>query len=177
MSHSTCDLCDEHEGLLQVAEPVFKSYGGRSAFSGEISTIKCPEDNSLVRERVATPGHGKVLIIDGFGSLRRSLLGDQLGEKAVANGWHGIVVFGAVRDVEALEQLNLGVLALGAIPLKTDKQGAGQRDVTLRFAGVTFVPGHYVYADRNGLVVAPAALNKYSAEVSALPDTAGPAVL
>ena len=158
MSKSTCDLCDEYEGLIQVAEPVFKSYGGRSSFSGEISTIKCPEDNSLVRERVASPGQGKVLVVDGFGSLRRSLLGDQLGDKAVANGWQGIVVFGAVRDIEALEKLDLGVLALGVIPLKTDKQGAGQRDLALRFAGVTFVPGHFVYADRNGVIVASKAL-------------------
>ena len=155
MSKSTCDLCDEYEGLIQVAEPVFRSFGGRSAFSGEISTIRCPEDNSLVRERVASPGHGKVLVVDGFGSLRRSLLGDMLGEKAMANGWNGIIVFGAVRDIEALEKLDLGVFALGVIPLKTDKQGAGQRDVPVKFAGVTFAPGRHLYADRNGLVVLP----------------------
>jgi regulator of ribonuclease activity A len=158
MSKSTCDLCDEYESLVQIAEPLFKGYGGRSAFSGEIATIKCPEDNSLVRERVASPGHGKVLVIDGFGSLRRSLLGDQLGATAVANGWRGIVVFGAVRDIEALGKLDLGVLALGVIPLKTDKQGAGQRDLPLNFAGVTFTPGHHLYADRNGLIVSPKAL-------------------
>ena len=159
MTKSTCDLCDAYEGIIQIAEPVFDSYGGRSVFSGEISTIQCPEDNSLVRERVASPGHGKVLVIDGFGSRRRSLLGDQLAEKAVANGWHGIIVYGAVRDVEALEKLDLGVLALAAIPLKTEKKGAGQRDLTLRFAGATFTPGHYVYADLNGLIVAPRALD------------------
>ena len=159
MNKSTCDLCDEYETTVQVAEPRFKGYGGRSAFSGEISTIQCPEDNSLVRERVASDGHGKVLVIDGFGSLRRSLLGDRLAEKAVANGWHGIVVYGAVRDVEALAKLDLGVLALAAIPLKTDKKGAGQRDLSLQFAGVTFAPGHYLYADRNGLIVAPRALD------------------
>jgi regulator of ribonuclease activity A len=159
MSKSTCDLCDEYETELQVAQPVFRSYGGRGAFSGEISTIQCPEDNSLVRERVASDGRGKVLIVDGCGSVRRSLLGDQLGEKAVANRWNGIVVYGAVRDVEALEKLDLGVLALAAIPLKTDKKGAGQRDLILRFAGITFTPGHFVYADRNGLIVSPRPLD------------------
>ena len=158
MTKSTCDLCDEYAAIVQIADPLFKSYGGRAAFCGQMSTVRCPEDNSLVREWVASDGRGKVLVVDGFGSLRRALLGDQLGEKAVANGWQGIVINGAVRDVEALEKLDLGILALAAIPVKTDKKGAGETDLSLRFAGVTFTPGHYVYADRSGLVVAPNAL-------------------
>ena len=121
--------------------------------------MRCPEDNSLVRELVASDGRGKVLVVDGLGSVRRSLLGDQLGEKAVANGWQGIVLYGAVRDVEALEKLELGILALAAIPVKTDKKGVGEKALPLRFAGVTFMPGHYVYADRNGLIVASTALD------------------
>ena len=159
MTKSTCDLCDEYEGIVQVADPLFTSYGGRTAFAGQMSTVRCPEDNSLVRELVASDGRGKVLVVDGLGSVRRSLLGDQLGEKAVANGWQGIVLYGAVRDVEALEKLELGILALAAIPVKTDKKGVGEKALPLRFAGVTFLPGHYVYADRNGLIVASTALD------------------
>ena len=155
MKHSTCDLCDEFESLLQVAEPLLGHFGGRGAFCGEIVTLKCPEDNSLVRELVASPGRGKVLVVDGFGSVRRSLLGDQLAAKAVANHWEGIVIHGAVRDVAALEQLDLGVMALAAIPLKTEKKGVGERGVVVNFAGVAFTPGHFLCADENGLIVAP----------------------
>jgi regulator of ribonuclease activity A len=154
MKHSTCDLCDEFEGLVQVAEPLLGHFGGRQAFCGEIVTLKCPEDNSLVRELVASDGRGKVLVVDGFGSVRRSLLGDQLAAKAVANRWEGIVINGAVRDVAALEELDLGVMALAPIPLKTDKKGVGERGAVVKFAGVTFTPGHYLYADENGLIVA-----------------------
>jgi regulator of ribonuclease activity A len=155
MKKSTCDLCDEFEGLVQVAEPLLGHYGGRVRFCGEITTLRCPEDNSLVRELVATTGRGKVLVVDGFGSVRRSLLGDQLAAKAVANHWEGIVIHGAVRDVPALESLDLGVLALAAIPLKTDKKGVGERGVPVCFSGVTFTPGHYLYADENGMIVSP----------------------
>lgn len=158
MIPSTCDLCDQHPGLVRVAEPLFRDFGGRHAFGGRIATIKCHEDNSMVRDAVAEPGQGCVLVIDGGGSLRRSLLGDQLAAKAVANGWEGVVVFGAVRDVEAIAHMNLGVKALGAIPLKTDKRGIGDRDVPVRFAGVDFVPGEYLYADGNGIIVAAGAL-------------------
>jgi len=158
MHLSTCDLCDRYPGLVRVAEPLFRDFGGRHGFGGRIVTIKCHEDNSLVRDLVGEPGQGCVLVVDGGGSLRRSLLGDQLAAKAVANGWEGIVVFGAVRDVEAIAHMNLGVKALGAIPLKTDKRGIGDRDIALRFAGVDFVPGEYLYADANGMIVAARAL-------------------
>ena len=159
MSSSTCDLCDSHPGLVRVADPLFRDFGGRDAFQGRIVTVKCHEDNSLVRDLVAEPGCGCVLVVDGGGSLRRSLLGDQLAEKAVRNGWEGIVVFGAVRDVEALARLGLGVKALAAIPLKTDKRGIGDRDITVRFAGVDFIPGEHLYADANGIIVAATALD------------------
>lgn len=159
MRQSTCDLCDEFESILQIAEAAFASFGGRHAFSGRIATVQCPEDNSLVREMVATDGRGQVLVVDGGGSLRRSLLGDQLAEKAVENGWEGIVINGAIRDVEALAELDIGVMALGVIPLKTEKKGLGSRNVTVHFANVTFTPGHFLYADDNGLIVAPRALD------------------
>lgn len=158
MSAGTCDLCDLHPTLVRVVEPLFRDFGGRRAFGGRIATIKCHEDNSLVRDLVAEPGAGRVLVVDGGGSLRRSLLGDQLAAKAAANGWEGIVVYGAVRDVAALGRIALGIKALGAIPLKTEKRGIGDRDVVLRFAAADFVPGEYLYADEDGIIVAATAL-------------------
>ena len=159
MSISTCDLSDAHPEKLEAVDPVFTSFGGRRAFSGPTSTIKCHEDNSLVREAVAEPGQGRVLVIDGGGSVRRALLGDQLAAKAVANGWSGVVVYGAVRDVDALATMDLGVKALNCHPLKTDKKGIGERDVKVRFAGVTILPGDYLYADNDGMLVSKEALS------------------
>lgn len=158
MTISVCDLCDAHEARVQVAEPIFRDYGGRHAFSGQVVTISCNEDNSLVRDAVASPGDGKVLVVDGGGSLQRSLLGDQLAAKACDNGWQGIIVHGAIRDIEVIADIDIGVKALNVIPLKTEKRDLGDRDVPVRFAGVTFNPGAFVYADRNGLIVSEAAL-------------------
>lgn len=153
MPRSTCDICDDFPDDVRAADPLFRDFGSRAAFSGRIVTIKCHEDNSRVRELVAEDGRGSVLVVDGGGSLRRALLGDQLAAKAVANGWEGILIFGAVRDVEALCTIGIGVKALGAIPIKTDKKGLGERDVPVRFAGVDFLPGQFVYADVNGVIV------------------------
>jgi regulator of ribonuclease activity A len=150
---SVCDLCDLHEDNIQVADSVFRNYGGEAAFGGEAVTIKCFEDNSKVKELVATPGKGKVLIVDGGGSLRRSLLGDQLATTAIENGWSGFVINAAVRDVEIIANLKIGVKALNTIPLKTQKRGLGDVNVPVSFAGVNFLPGDYVYADFNGLIV------------------------
>ena len=154
MSFSTADLCDEFAEQLQIAEPLFVDFGSLEKFSGQIETIKCFEDNSLVKEAVERDGSNKVLIVDGGGSLRHSLLGDMLAEKALKNGWQGIVINGCVRDVEVLCQLQLGIKALNVIPLKTEKRGEGQKNIAVRFAGVSFRPGDYLYADRNGIVVA-----------------------
>ena len=153
MPRSTCDICDDFPDEVKVADPLFRDFGARAQFGGRIVTIKCHEDNSRVRDLVAEDGRGAVLVIDGGGSLRRALLGDQLAAKAVANGWEGILIFGAVRDVEALCTMDIGIKALGAIPIKTDKKGLGERDVPVRFAGVDFVPGEFVYADGNGVIV------------------------
>jgi regulator of ribonuclease activity A len=153
MPRSTCDICDDFPEDVNVLDPLFRDFGARAAFAGRIVTIKCHEDNSRVRDLVAEDGRGAVLVVDGGGSMRRALLGDQLAAKAVANGWEGIVIFGAVRDVEALREMDIGVKALGAIPIKTDKKGLGERDVALRFAGVDILPGHFLYADGNGIVV------------------------
>ncbi len=152
------DLCDAHGDVVRVAEPIFASFGKRTRYGGIIETIKCFEDNSLVAERVATAGHGRVLVIDGGGSKRCALVGDNLARHASANGWQGVIVFGCVRDVEELAEIELGVHALAPHPLRSVKRGTGENGVVLRFAGVEFVPGNYVYADANGVIVAPTAL-------------------
>ncbi len=159
MTYSTPDLCDDNPELVRVLEPMMANFGGRESFGGEIVTIKCHEDNSLVKENAAKPGHGKVMVVDGGGSLRRALLGDMIAENAVKNGWEGLIIYGCVRDVDALVTLDLGVQALASIPLKTDKRGIGDLNVDLIFGGVTFIPGEYVYADNNGVVVSSESLS------------------
>lgn len=151
---STPDLCDDFPDDIHVLEPMLVNFGGRDNFAGEIVTIKCHEDNSLVKENAAKPGSGKVMVVDGGGSLRRALLGDMIAESAVKNGWEGLIIFGCVRDVDALASLDLGVQAIASIPLKTDKRGIGDLNVPVTFGGVTFLPGQFVYADNNGVIVA-----------------------
>lgn len=153
MNFFTPDLCDDFAEHIVVAEPIFHRYGQRKCFAGEISTIKCFEDNSLVRDAVAQAGAGKVLVIDGGGSMRRALLGDLLAAKAVANGWEGVIIYGCLRDVDQINEMDLGVKALGTHPMKTDKRGEGQRDIALQFAAVNWRAGQYVYADNNGVIV------------------------
>ena len=155
---NTCDLCDAHEADVRVLELPLRDYGGKRAFAGIVSTIKALEDNLRVREAVAEPGQGRVLVIDGGGSLRRSMLGDMLAEKAVANGWSGVLVHGAIRDSAAIGRLALGVKALATCPLKTDKRGQGLRDVPLAFGGLTILPGQWLAADEDGVVLAERAL-------------------
>ena len=150
----TADLCDEHGDAVQVCEPVFHAFGGRRAFSGPVSTVRCFEDNSRVKEAVGAPGEGRVLVVDGGGSRRRALLGDMLGEAAVRNGWVGVIIHGCIRDSAALGQMNLGIRALGTMPLRSEKRDEGERDVPVRFAGVTFRPGDFVYVDEDGIVLA-----------------------
>ncbi|MBI1317634.1 MAG: putative 4-hydroxy-4-methyl-2-oxoglutarate aldolase [Candidatus Hydrogenedens sp.] len=149
----TADLCDHFADQVQIAEEQFLDLGGRPYFSGAIETIKAFEDNSLVREAVASNGEGKVLVIDGGGSMRRAMLGDQLAAKAVQNGWSGVIINGCIRDSADISEMDLGVKALGTHPLKTDKRGLGDKNVPVRFAGVDFVPGHYLYADEDGILV------------------------
>jgi len=134
---------------------MFGNFGGRERFGGEIVTLKAFEDNSLVREQVALAGEGKVLVVDGGGSMRRAMLGDMLAEKAVKNGWAGIIIYGCIRDVNAIGELDLGVQALGAHPMKTEKKGLGELNVEVTFGGVTFKPGQFVYADNNGVLISP----------------------
>lgn len=149
----TTDLCDAHEGKLRVAAPIFRSYGGNAAFHGRIATLKLFEDNGLVRQTLDTPGDGRVLVIDGGGSLRRALLGDQLAALAVKNDWAGVVVWGCIRDSVAIGAMELGVLALATHPLKTVKKNLGEAEVPVSFAGIDFRPGEWLYADADGLIV------------------------
>jgi len=159
MAASVPDICDQFIEEIVVFDPVFHNFGAKRKFCGEIVTIRCFEDNSLVGETVRTPGRGRVIVVDGGGSLRRALLGDLLAAAAVENGWQGLVINGAVRDVEILETIDLGVKALAACPVKTDKRGEGQLEVPLRFAGAQLEPGQFLYADANGIIVARHKLN------------------
>ncbi|MCJ7815762.1 MAG: ribonuclease E activity regulator RraA [Xanthomonadales bacterium] len=154
MSYSVPDICDEFIDEISVLEPLFADFGGKEKFSGEIVTIKCFEDNSLVGDAVKSPGKGRVLVVDGGGSLRHALLGDMLAAAAAENGWQGLLINGCVRDVEILESIDLGVKALNIHPVKTEKRGEGRLNVNVTFAGATIRSGGYLYADANGVVVA-----------------------
>ncbi len=153
MTYSVPDICDAFIEEITVLEPLFSDYGGKRKFGGEIVTIKCFEDNSLVRDAVRSEGFGRVIIVDGGGSQRHALLGDLLAAKAAENGWQGLVINGCVRDVEILENIDLGVKALNAHPVKTEKRGEGQLNVPVSFAGAIIRPGQYLYADANGVLV------------------------
>jgi len=156
----TCDLLDDNpEKAIQTLIPFmdgkyFKSYGARKSFGGQVVTVKCFEDNSRVKELLATEGTGKVLVVDGGASMRCALMGDMIAESAVKNHWNGVVIYGCVRDVDALAELDLGVHALASIPQKSNRKGIGEVDVALYFGGITIQSGDYLYADNNGIVVA-----------------------
>jgi regulator of ribonuclease activity A len=157
MTFKTPDLCDEFEADLgssvRVVAPMFKRYGGRIAFSGQIFTLKLFEDNSLVRTAFGENGTGKVLVIDGGGSLRCALVGDQLAILAHKNGWEGIIVYGCIRDSGDIAGIDIGVRALDTHPQKSIKKNVGDRDIAVTFGGVTFTPGEFLYADEDGILV------------------------
>ena len=158
MTFQTADLCDAHGADVSVAQPMFRSLGGKRAFHGPIATLKVHEDNSLVRATLETPGNNRVLVVDGGGSMRCALVGDQLGVLAVDNGWAGIVVYGCIRDSRAIGQMDLGVFALGTHPRKSVKNNVGDAEIPVTFGGITFTPGQYVYADEDGVIVSASAL-------------------
>ncbi|MCM5681533.1 ribonuclease E activity regulator RraA [Schlegelella sp. S2-27] len=157
---ATCDLCDAHkndtDGAFRVLPPVFRDFGKRRRFAGPVSTVKCHEDNTPVKAAVDEPGHGRVLVVDGGGSMRRALLGGNLGTAAAKNGWAGVVIDGCVRDVAELADCDTGIRALAAMPLPTEKRNEGQRDVAVQVQGVWVRPGEWLYADEDGIVVMPA---------------------
>ena len=162
LSFSTCDLCDAHRsdssGQFRVLPPVFLDFGGSRKFSGPVVTVKCFDDNSLVKAAVDSPGEGRVLVVDGAASLRRALLGGNLGAAAAQNGWAGVVIDGCVRDVVELAQCKTGIRALASMPLPTEKRQEGQRDVAIQIQGVWVRPGDWLYADEDGMVVMAAPL-------------------
>ena len=155
MDISTCDLSDEFDSEVQIAEPLFRSYGGRSSFGGPIATLRVFEDNSLVRDAAESAGRGRVLVVDGGGSLKCSMVGDQVAQAACDNGWAGMVINGAIRDSVAIAGIAIGIKALNTIPRKSIKRGEGEGDLTVHFAGISFEPGHYLYSDEDGILVAP----------------------
>lgn len=158
MSKATADLYDEYGEQLRVVAPIFSDYGGVEMFSGEVVTLKVFEDNSLVRATLEEAGQGRVLVVDGGGSLRCALVGDMLAEIGVKNDWAGVVVYGCIRDAVPISKLRIGVKALATNPRKSVKKGVGERDLKLQFAEVKFTPGDYLYADRDGIVIADSKL-------------------
>jgi len=156
---STPDLCDQYPQLVRVADPLFTNYGARKQFYGPLVTVKCFEDNAKVKELVATAGRGRVLVVDGGGSMRRALLGEMLAEQASSNGWSGFIIYGCIRGVDEIMQTDIGVQALGVHPIKTAKKGIGEIDIAVTFAGICFRPGDFCYADNNGIAVSSTALN------------------
>ena len=150
---STADLYDEHGDALQSLTLQLRDFGGRAAFEGPIRTVRCFQDNQLVKELLATDGGGAVLVIDGSGSLATALMGDMVAESAVAHGWAGVIVHGAIRDSAAIGRLPLGVKALGTNPRKSAKAGSGEVDAVLRFGDVEFRPGARLFADEDGVLV------------------------
>jgi len=163
MKVSTPDICDAHEekiaqGKLRVLDSLFNNYGKLDSFYGKAVTIKCFEDNSVLKKLVDTSGEGQVIVMDGGGSLRRAILGDMLAEKAAVNGWSGIVINGCIRDCDEIAQTSIGVKALNTHPMKTEKRGLGDLNVSLSFAGHTVNPGNWVYSDNNGILISDSEL-------------------
>ncbi|MCW4151754.1 ribonuclease E activity regulator RraA [Halomonas sp. 18H] len=153
MSHIiTPDICDEYPEVA-VLDPMLLNVGGIEAFGGPVRTVKCFEDNSLVKQAIDEPGEGAILVVDAGGSTRCAMLGDMLAEKAAGNGWAGVIMYGCVRDVDELAETELGIQALAAHPRKSEKRGEGQRDIPVTFGGVTISPGQWLYADNNGVVI------------------------
>lgn len=155
---STTDLCDEHGDVVQIATPDFTNYGGKRSFAGFIATVKVLEDNVLMRAILEQPGEGRVLIVDGGGSTRCALMGDMIANLAHKNGWSGIILNAAIRDVDALSEIGIGIRALAAHPKKSGKQGTGESNIVVQFAGVHFNPGDWLVCDTDGIVIVPSAL-------------------
>ena len=153
------DLFDEHANELSLAKPIFNDYGGKKIFFGEIVTVSCYNDNSKVKELVATDGTNKVMVVDGKASITSALLGDMLAEQAVKNGWQAIVINGCIRDAGTIATLALGVKALGCCPIKTEKLGKGEINNIINFAALSFIPGQYIYGDSNGLAISKTLLS------------------
>ena len=149
----TSELCDLYAEQVDVVEPIFSSFGGVSNFYGKVTTVKCFESNGLIAEVLEENGEGRVLVIDGGGAVRRGLIDAELAQLAVDNGWEGIIVYGAVRQIQQLENLDIGIHALAPIPVSADESSAGESDIPVNFGGVTFFPEDYIYADMTGIIL------------------------
>ena len=149
----TSELCDLYAEQVDVVEPIFSSFGGVSNFYGKVTTVKCFESSGLIAEVLEENGEGRVLVVDGGGAVRRGLIDAELAQLAVDNGWEGIIVYGAVRQIQQLENLDIGIHALAPIPVSADESTAGESDVPVNFGGVTFFPEDYIYADLTGIIL------------------------
>ena len=152
-------LCDIYLDQVDVVEPIFSSFGGASSFFGKITTVKCFESNGLIAQVLEEEGEGRVLLVDGGGAVRRALIDAELAQLAVDNGWEGIIVYGAVRQLDVLETLDIGIHALAPLPVGADDTEIGEIDTPVNFGGVTFFPEDYVYADLTGIILSPEALD------------------
>lgn len=159
MEYNTSELCDLYADQVDVVEPMFVNYGGRTSFGGQVVTVKCHEDKGLIEQALEQPGAGKVLLVDGGGSLRRALIDIGIAELAFENDWEGIICYGCVRDVDALEDLDIGVQAIASIPVGAPTEGVGEADIAVNFGGVTFLPEDHIYADSTGVILSPEPLD------------------
>ncbi len=164
MNFSTCDFCDEHKSddsgdLRVIPGGLYRSYGGIARFAGPVTTVRGLADNSLLKSAVETPGQGRVLVFDGGGSMQRALIGGNLAEAAAKNGWAGLLIHGCVRDLAELRAAQVGILALGHVPMPTDRRGQGIADVALQLHGLWIKPGEWLYADEDGVVISAAPLH------------------
>ncbi|WP_019027116.1 ribonuclease E activity regulator RraA [Colwellia piezophila] len=159
MQYNTSELCDFYADLIDVIDPIFCNYGGRSSFAGQVVTVKCFENLGLIAELVKMNGTGKVLVIDGGGSTRRALIDASIAQCAASNGWEGIVCYGSVRDVDALEDVDMGIQALVAIPVGANDESIGETDIAINFASVTILPDDHIYADNTGIILSAEALD------------------
>lgn len=155
MQYNTSELCNLYSDLIDVVDPILSNYGGLSSFGGRVVTLKCFESNGLISAVVETDGEGKVLVIDGGGSTRRALIDVYIAEAAAKNGWAGIVCYGSVRDVDALEDIEIGIQALTSIPVGATDSENGENDLAINFGGVTFLPDDHLYADNTGIILSP----------------------
>ncbi|TKB56086.1 ribonuclease E activity regulator RraA [Ferrimonas aestuarii] len=155
MHYNTSELCDLYAEQVDVVEPMFTNFGGCDSFGGELQTIKCFEDSVLIAETLEQDGTGKVLLVDGGGSLRRALIDAKMAELAAQNNWEGLIVYGSVREVDALVDIDIGIQALASIPVGAYQTGEGAVDVPVNFGGVTFLPEDHIYADSTGIILSP----------------------
>ncbi|NRA54336.1 MAG: ribonuclease E activity regulator RraA [Gammaproteobacteria bacterium] len=159
MQYNTSELCDIYLDSVDVVEPMFANFGGRNSFGGEVVTIKCHEANGQIRDVLQRDGSGKVLVIDGGGSLRRALVDFELAQLALDNDWEGLIVYGCIRDVDLIDDIELGIQALASIPVLASDINDGELDIPINFGGVTFLPEDHVYADSTGIILSPEPLD------------------